>query len=127
MTSKTTNKSSPEARGCAVRMALDHQASHPSRRAAITSIAGKIDCMAQTLSEWGRKAEVDSGRKPGLTGHGSQAKALECENRGLRQANEILGKASAYCARALSANACIRLSGERISTADTGHDRLHRR
>jgi transposase len=48
-----------------------------------------------------KKAEVDIGRKPGLTTDiADKLKALERENRELRQANEILRKASAYFAQA---------------------------
>jgi transposase-like protein len=65
------------------------------------SIAGKIGCTAQTLNEWVKKVEVDSGRRAGVpTDMTEKMKALERENRELRQANEILRKASAYFAQA---------------------------
>lgn len=64
--SKTTNKFSPEVRGRAVRMVLDHQGEYSSRWAAVSSIAAKIGCTAQTLNEWVKKAEVDEGSRPGL-------------------------------------------------------------
>ena len=59
MTSKTSNRFSAEVRIRAVRMVLDHADEHPSRWAAVTSIAGKIGCTPQTLHEWVKKAEAD--------------------------------------------------------------------
>ncbi|GAA0752963.1 Transposase [Bosea sp. TND4EK4] len=101
MTSKTTNKFSPEVRTRAVRMVLEHEKDHPSRWAAVVSIAAKIGCSGQTLNEWVKKAEVDSGMRGGVPSDvAERMKALERENRELRQANEILRKASAYFAMA---------------------------
>ena len=99
MTSKTTNKFSPEVRSRAVRMVLDHDSEHPSRWATVASIAAKIGCTPQTLHDWVKKAEVDSGKRAGVpTEMAEKLKALERENRELRQANEILRKASAlFC------------------------------
>ena len=82
-------------------MVLDHEDEHPSSWQAIVSIAAKIGCSAHSLNEWLKKAEIDAGKRAGVTTDMSaKLKALERENRELRQANEILRKASAYFAMA---------------------------
>jgi len=97
----TSHRYSPEVRERAVRLVQEHQGEHPSQWAAITSIASKIGCTAETLRHWVRQAERDAGQRPGLTSEEQQRlKVLERENRELRRANEILRKASAYFAQA---------------------------
>ena len=82
-------------------MVLDHQDGYASQWSAIVSISTKIGCTAETLRRWVRQGERDQGLREGMTsGERDRLKALERENRELRQANEILRKASAYFAQA---------------------------
>jgi transposase len=98
---KKSNRFSPEMRERAVRMVQEHRGEYPSLWAAIESIAPKIGCVPQTLNEWVRRAEVDSGVRDGVTSdEREQLKALQREVKELRRANEILKTASAFFAQA---------------------------
>ena len=82
-------------------MVFDHQSEHPSQWQAVVSIATKIGCTPETLRKWVRRAEVDTGRREGVTSdERARIKELERENRELRRANEIIRLASAYFAQA---------------------------
>ena len=95
------SKYSPEVRERAVRMVREHGPEHASQWAAITSIASKLGSTGETLRNWVRQAERDTGQRAGLTTDERQRlTTLERENHDLRRVNEILRKASAYFAQA---------------------------
>ena len=102
MEARKTSKPYPsELRERAVRLVREHEADHASSWAAIRSVAEKVGCNAETLRLWVRQAERDRGERGGLTtDERARLKTLEREVRELRQANEILRKASAYFAAA---------------------------
>ncbi|KIT18098.1 Transposase [Jannaschia aquimarina] len=89
---------SAELRGRAVRMVREALPDHPSRWSAVRSVAEKIGCTAQTLQGWVGKAEQADAQQ--MAEERARLRALEREVRELRQANEILRKASAYFAAA---------------------------
>ena len=96
-----SKKFSPEVRERAVRLVQEHRGEYPSLWAAIESIAPKIGCVPQTLNEWVKREEVDTGARSGITtSEHERVKALEREVKELRRANEILKLASAFFAQA---------------------------
>jgi transposase-like protein len=96
-----STKFSPEVRERAVRLVQEHRGEYPSLWAAVESIAPKIGCVPQTLLEWVKRDEVDSGQREGLSSsERERIKALEREVKELRRANEILKTASAFFAQA---------------------------
>ena len=96
-----SKKFSPEVRERAVRMVQEHRGEYPSLWAAIESIAPKIGCVSQTLLDWIKQSEVDTGARAGVsTVEAKRIKDLEREVKELRRANEILKLASAFFAQA---------------------------
>jgi transposase len=97
----TSKRYSPEVRERAVRLVREAQQEHSSQWAAIVSISSKIGCTHETLRRWVRQAETDRSERAGLTtDEKALLKQLQRENRELKQANEILRKASAFFAQA---------------------------
>ena len=92
---------STEVRARAVRMILEPEHAYPNQSVAIMAIAPKIGCGRDTLRRWVKQSDIDSSRKEGQTSdERAQIKAMGREIRDLRQANEMLRKASAYFAQA---------------------------
>ena len=98
---RKSTKFSPEVRDRAVRMVAEQRGEHESQWAAIVSIAGKIGATPQTLLNWVRQHERDTGQREGTTtAEAKRVKELEREVKELRRANEILKLASAFFAQA---------------------------
>jgi len=95
------NTYSPEFRDRAIRMVIEQQSKHNSQWAAIESIAVKVGCAPQTLHSWIKKREVASVDPESLSSaERERLNELEREVKELRNANEILRKASAFFAQA---------------------------
>ena len=100
MTKSKRGRFSPEVRERAVRLVREQPPQHPSQWAAITAIAPRLGCTAETLRRWLLDDEAAGGRAGPAADEAARVKALEREVRELRRANEILRKARAYCAAA---------------------------
>jgi len=92
-----------ELRERAVRLVAEHRSDYDSEYAAIRSIAAKLGiASAETLRQWVRQAEVDSGQRPGVSSEESaEIRRLRAGVKELRRANEILKAASAFFAAEL--------------------------
>ena len=98
---KPTPSYTAEFRACGVRLFKENRAEYASDNAAYLAIAPKLGCSPDSLRSWCRQADRDADERPGLSSdEKARIKELERENRELRQANEILKKASAYFAQA---------------------------
>ena len=92
----------PEMRERAVRMVHEAIAESGESVGAVTRVARQLGIGPESLRCWVKQAEIDNGKRPGLTTAEQQRIAeLEREVRELRRANEILKAASAFFAREL--------------------------
>ena len=106
---------SPEVRERAVRLVPDHA----SQWAAITSIASKIGCAAETLRLWRQRADRAGGQRPGTTtAEEARVKDLEREVKELGRANEFLCKASVYSMGQRNTSADLSFQGSSWQRSD---------
>jgi transposase len=92
-----------ELRDRAVRMVAEVRPNYPSEFEAIRAVAQKLGIgSAETLRKWVRRAEIDTGARPGVSSEETaEIKRLRRENAELKRANEILRTASAFFAAEL--------------------------
>src|SRR6266542_5330222 len=92
----------PKMHDRAIRMVREEIAERGERVGAVTRVARQLGIGPESLRNWVKQAEIDSGKRPGVTTAEQQRIAeLEREVRELRRANEILKAASAFFAREL--------------------------
>ena len=92
----------PELRERAIRMVHEAIAESGERQGAVTRVARQLGIGPESLRNWVKQAEIDSGKRPGITTAEQRRIAeLERENRELRRANEILKAAAGFFAREL--------------------------
>ena len=92
----------PEMRERAVRMVREVIAESGERVGAVTRVARQLGIGPESVRNWVKQADIDSGKRPGITSAEQQRIVeLEREVRELRRANEILKAASAFFAAEL--------------------------
>ena len=86
-----------ELRERAVRMVFEVREQTGEKHGVITRVARELGIGMESLRHWVHQAEIDSGRRGGMSSVDAQRiAALEKENRELRRANDILKAASVF-------------------------------
>ena len=86
-----------EVKDRAVRMVLDLQRTDPRDKNVISRVARQLGVGSESLRLWVKRAEIDAGRRPGLTTEElAELTRLRKENFELRRANDILQAAASF-------------------------------
>ena len=92
----------PEMRERGVRMVREAIAESGERQGAVSRVARQLGVGTESLRNWVKQADIDSGKRPGVTtAEQRRISELERENRELKRANEILKAAAGFFAREL--------------------------
>jgi transposase len=93
----TTKRYPPELKERAVRMVLELREQDPHDKTVISRVARQLGVGDESLRAWVKRAEVDAGRRPGLTSEEqAELKRLRKENFELRRSNDILQAAATF-------------------------------
>jgi len=87
----------PELKERAVRMVGELRLADPADQGVISRVARQLGVGTESLRQWVKQAEVDSGHHPGFTTtEHDELKELRKENKELRRANDILQAAASF-------------------------------
>ena len=95
------NRFLTEVKARAVRLVHENEENYKTRSECVRLIAAKIGCSPEALRDWINRQAIGDGTREGLRpSEREELKSLQRDNRELRQANDILRKASAFFAAA---------------------------
>ncbi len=95
----TTKRYPPELKERAVKMVPELRSQDPHDKTVISRVARQLGVGHESLRSWVKQAEVEAGRRPGLTtDEQAELKRLRKENFELRRSNDppILQSAAAF-------------------------------
>ena len=86
-----------ELREQAVRLVREWRIANDRKDGGLAEVAEQLGVHHETIRNWLRQADIDSGERPGVTTEDkARIRELERENAELRRANEILKSAAAF-------------------------------
>jgi transposase len=103
------SKYDPQTRAKAVRLVVEHRGDYPSEWAAIKVVASRLGMNPETLRNWIRGEEVETGRREGVsTEEAAEIRELKKRNRELEETIEVLKAATSFFVRESDPRTCRR-------------------